>query len=273
MQIEFWGTRAGVPIGTSPPSHFGGHTACIHVRSRANQDFVFDWGTGAVALCSALQQRGTKRVAAFFSAHSWDRIQGIPFSSILFTSDFSARCISLQTPDSCLLQRLKQQMEYEFFPITFETVKATTSFTDLHCDIAPTEVDIQDGLGAKISVLPLRAASVYAAFRLQCQDQTLIHAVHVDWEHPFPTATALGEFCHQADLLITNAPGCRSAWDNLHALCQRAAVKRITISDYLPQHSDALLREMESRYATPKPLTPASQGFLQFAAAQLRIQI
>lgn len=273
MLIEFWGTRAGVPSGTSPVSPYGGHTACVSIRFSAGREFVIDCGTGVVGLSHSLQQRGVKRVIALFSAHSWDRIQGIPFASILFSPDFAVQCVALRTPDSCLWQRLNQQMEYEFFPIPLQSLSAQATFTDIASALPATETALHVDAANTVRVLPLRPAGSQAAFRLQSQEQSIVHAVHVDWGQPFPSAAQLVDFIQATDLLITNAPATFEAWGNMQHLCQQAAVQRIIISDYLPQHRDATLNKLESLYATAIAGAPDSRRSVQFASAQLRIQL
>ena len=81
LQVRFWGVRGSIPTPDAGNLGSGGNTACIEVRYGAEPPLIFDAGTGARRLFTALLKEAGGRPFSsniFLTHFHWDHIQGSP---------------------------------------------------------------------------------------------------------------------------------------------------------------------------------------------------
>ena len=111
---------------------YGGNTSCVELRTRAGTLIVFDCGTGARALGLSLLARGEPISGAMLLGHShWDHIQGFPFFGPAFAPGNAFTIYAPTGGDKQLSEVLAGQMEYTYFPVRLDQLKAQIDFHDL----------------------------------------------------------------------------------------------------------------------------------------------
>jgi phosphoribosyl 1,2-cyclic phosphodiesterase/GAF domain-containing protein len=130
--LRFWGTRGSIAKPGPTTVRHGGNTSCVELRSDAGTLVVLDCGTGAHGLGQALVAGGQARRGHILITHThWDHIQGLPFFAPLFAAGnewdiYAPRGIAEELRDT-----LAGQMQYAYFPVSLDQLRATVRYHDL----------------------------------------------------------------------------------------------------------------------------------------------
>jgi len=133
MLVRFWGTRGSLAKPGPTTVRYGGNTACVEVRAADGTLVVLDCGTGAHPLGQALLASGEQPVRGhLLITHThWDHIQGFPFFAPLFVPGSEWDVYAPGSGGHQLETTLAGQMEYTYFPVTLEQLRATLRCHDL----------------------------------------------------------------------------------------------------------------------------------------------
>lgn len=95
FEVRVWGARGTCPSPGPQTARYGGHTACVEVRSSDGDTVVLDAGTGIRALGSLLAQETMGNTTHLFLTHRHaDHVIGLPHFWPLFARDrrITLRC-------------------------------------------------------------------------------------------------------------------------------------------------------------------------------------
>ena len=142
MKLKLWGTRGSIPSPGPSTIKYGGNTACIQIEGSNKECIILDAGTGIRPLGIELMEKYKPLpVMHLLVSHThWDHIQGFPFFGPCYIPDTK---IEIKGPVHFLEEKTLQstfdvQMQYEFFPVSNEQLKADITYEPLD----ETEFDI-----------------------------------------------------------------------------------------------------------------------------------
>jgi CheY-like chemotaxis protein/phosphoribosyl 1,2-cyclic phosphodiesterase len=133
MQIQFWGTRGSLAKPGATTLRYGGNTACVAARAADGTLLMLDCGTGAHGLGLALLAAAERPIRGhILITHThWDHIQGLPFFLPLFEQGNEWDIYAPKGLGQSIKQTLAGQMQYRYFPVALEQLRATIRYHDL----------------------------------------------------------------------------------------------------------------------------------------------
>ncbi len=169
MKIKFWGVRGSIPVPGPRTVRYGGNTTCIEIRTDSGDLIVLDGGTGIFQLAQSLLKEMPVTTNVFITHSHWDHIQGLPFFIPLFVPGNKLKLhgafdlVSGRGID----QVMNVQLQYSFFPIRTEELKASIDYFTL----TPGQtVEIGD---AKITPILLNHPVVNFGYRIDCNGKSV----------------------------------------------------------------------------------------------------
>jgi phosphoribosyl 1,2-cyclic phosphodiesterase len=258
VKVTFWGTRGSLAKPGPATIRYGGNTSCVQVETRSGTLVVLDCGTGAHALGQELMQRAQPVTGHILISHThWDHIQGLPFFQPLFEPGNHWDIYGPRGLGDSLEGTLAGQMQYDYFPVTLDALRADVRYHDL----------VEGGLQvAEIQVRTryLNHPALTLGFRLEVDGATLAYICDHE-PHARYLATHAGElagedlahadFLRGADLVIHDAQytqgeyPAKAGWGHSTAdyavrICRAAAVPRLALTHHDPLHDDDALDHM-----------------------------
>ncbi len=252
-----------------PPSvtgTVGSNTSCVEMRTRNDELYILDMGSGLRELGNHLMQgefgQGQGCARIFLSHFHWDHIQGWPFFKPAYVR---GNRIEIYSRHPHLYSRLKRQQSAPFFPAAaWDDMKASIEFHQL--PDAPQQFDD----GVRVSSIVLDHPSKSYAYRFETPHSAFVYASDSTYRDLDEVSLRpYVEFFCDADLLIFDAQfslregfakhswGHSSAIVGLELAC-RAHVKRLALFHHDPDAKDVRLEElMENarKYATSIPFS------------------
>ena len=258
MKVTFWGTRGSLAKPGPGTVRYGGNTSCVQVETDAGTLVVLDCGTGAHALGQELMQREQPVNGHILISHThWDHIQGLPFFMPLFVPGNHWDIYGPRGLGDSLEGTLAGQMQYDYFPVTLDALRADVCYHDLvegALEIAEVEVRTRY----------LNHPALTLGFRLEVDGATLAYICDHE-PHARYLATHAGElagedlahadFLRGADLVIHDAQytqgeyPAKAGWGHSTAdyavrICRAAGVRRLALTHHDPLHDDDALDRM-----------------------------
>ena len=283
MHVRFWGTRGSLPKPGPDTLRFGGNTSCVEVGTVAGTLIVIDGGTGLHALGQEIVKAGKPRNGHLLISHThWDHIQGIPFFAPFFMADSHWHIFAPKGFGSTIEETLAGQMQYAYFPVRLDQMRARITFTEL----VEGAFEIAD---VRIRTQYLNHTALTLGFRLEADGTALVYASD---HEPYEVRLAGGnepltgkdlahaEFAKDADLLIHDGQftadeyDCRVGWGHsplpyATAVARTAHVRRLALTHHDPLRTDAELVRLigqqqlsEPQDSTLKDIFAATEGEL-----------
>jgi phosphoribosyl 1,2-cyclic phosphodiesterase len=134
MKIKYYGVRGSIPAPDPSTVKYGGNTLCVAVWDSDNL-LILDAGTGLRVLGNELMStpfgRGRGKGAFLFSHFHWDHIQGFPFFIPAYIPGNSFELYGPSIAGVSLEDTLRQQQEYQNFPVSMAEMPCKLAFTNL----------------------------------------------------------------------------------------------------------------------------------------------
>ncbi len=246
MKIEFWGTRGSIPSPGPDTIKYGGNTPCVAVTLEDGALLILDAGTGIRKLGLELEKNNQTIKGNIFITHShWDHIQGVPFFTPAYREGNEFNILGCASVNQQIQKSLSDLMLSPYFPVSFETLKATMNFIDRDHDALEVH-------NAKVELITINHPGDGLGFRITENGKVFVFLTDNELNSPQFNKTSYGdqvEFCRGADLLVHDAMYTREEWqekrgwghsyyvDALH-LAIDAGVKQLALFHHEPEHND-----------------------------------
>lgn len=134
MEIVLWGVRGSIPTPGRTTVKYGGNTTCVEVITESRSRIIIDGGSGIRLLGNALLAHMPLEASLFITHTHWDHIQGLPFFVPFFIPGNTFHVHGAFDPvyQKDLQTILTAQMEYCYFPVRSNELKADITYSDLH---------------------------------------------------------------------------------------------------------------------------------------------
>jgi phosphoribosyl 1,2-cyclic phosphodiesterase len=267
VKLTFWGTRGSFAKPGAGTVRYGGNTSCVEVETAAGTLLVLDCGTGAHELGQELLRRAQPVRGHLLISHThWDHIQGLPFFAPLFVPGNRWDVYGPRGLEGSLQGALAGQMQYTYFPVTLDALRAEVRYHDL------VEGSFEIG-EVRVQTRYLNHPALALGFRLEVDGVTVVyvcdHEPHVRDLAVRPGELmgedlAHAEFLRGADLVIHDAQYTageypeKAGWGHSTAeyavrICRAVGVRRLALTHHDPLHDDATIdRMMEDLRADPE---------------------
>jgi phosphoribosyl 1,2-cyclic phosphodiesterase len=220
----------------------GGNTTCVELLAN-NTRIIFDMGSGIRELGNSMLQSGDPltEMHIFMSHTHWDHIQGWPFFKPAYMPKYQ---INFYSPHGNFEQRLTEQQEFKFFPVSLNFMASKKEFKEF-----PPETTIEIN-GIKITNLELHHPGKCYGYRVEYEGKVFVFATDSEYNN-FTTQKFLKfiSFFGDADLLIFDAQYSfdqemqRVDWGHSSAfvgvdLSIQARVKNVALFHHEPDNDD-----------------------------------
>lgn len=181
---------------------YGGNTTCVIVTSNSGMVYILDCGSGIRAFGDELLGgdcgKGQGHLKILITHTHWDHIQGLPFFKPMY---IPGNLIEFYSPYETLEQSLKAQMDFTFFPASFE---GTASGKEFHLLKEGESLEIEPDLF--VDCYHLKHPGGSYAYRFREGEKSFVFAT--DAEFTGETLEKTGrrlDFFNNADLLILDS--------------------------------------------------------------------
>ena len=261
MKIKYYGVRGSIPTPGPHTVKYGGNTPCVAIWSADNL-VILDGGTGLRVLGDELMNtsfgHGQGQGTFLFSHLHWDHIQGFPFFKPAYIPGNFFKLYGPSHVDQTLEDAMRQQQQYQNFPILMEDMPATFTFTEL------TEGQILDINGVEITNRRLNHPGGVFAYRISSQGKSVVYAT--DTEHYSALDPRVLELADHAEVLIYDATYTPEQYKNHVAwghstyeegikIAKAAHVRGLHLFHYDPSHSDETVDAIVKRARKDFPNT------------------
>ncbi|MFC1869199.1 MBL fold metallo-hydrolase [Thermodesulfobacteriota bacterium] len=266
MLISFWGTRGSVSTPGRITEKYGGNTPCVSVRCQDIQ-IIFDAGTGirnlGIDLLEEIKREdNTPSLHLFLSHTHWDHIQGLPFFMPFYHKDTKLTIYGSPRKERFLASILKEQMDYEYFPVSMSALAADISIQEIG------EGKIRLGALTIEWQEQIFHPGDSVRYKVSLNGKKVVYATDVELDKMFnkirgneenkALALEFMNFISDADLLIGDAQYTEDeyyhkvGWGHtsipiLLDTAFQSHVKQLAIFHHDPQHSDKFLDELSIR--------------------------
>ena len=260
MQVTFWGVRGSVPAPGPEMNRYGGNTSCVELRTKTDQLFIVDLGTGAVRLGRQLLGtpfgKGQGEASIFFSHAHWDHIQGFPFFPPIFIPGNKFTVYGPGRSSSMLEGILEGQMNPHFSPLyTMKNLGAAIEVVAVDGMSKDPSFDCK-GVTVRARLNP-HGATKALAYRFEEDGRSLVYASDAGYPPGGPSED-VRQLYAGADVLIHDctyspedraermARGFSSIADATQAAVE-ARVKKLVMFHYDQDYSDDVVDALAER--------------------------
>ncbi len=225
-------------------SCYGGNSSCVYVEID-EEHLIFDGGSGLRVLGQELMERefgeGRGEAHLFLTHTHWDHIMGIPF---FIPMHVKGNRFTVYGVHKGLGDRLVRQQDYDFFPVSFQSLDADIRVLDLS-----ERKDLQIGK-ARLTWIENQHPGRSFSFRVDAHGKSLVYATDAEYKKLSPEDLQPAvEFFKGADLLIFDSQYTfiegieKEDWGHSSTfigvdLALAAGVKHIAFYHHEPTYSD-----------------------------------
>lgn len=251
MTVTFWGVVGSCPGANRNIADYGIATPCIEVRVD-DLLIILDSGTGIVPLGRKLNAERPLDMHLFITHTHWDHVLGMPFFSQAYMPDNKLNIYGLKREDITLENVFRGLMAYPYFPVTWDTMNADISFTEL----VPHEI-VALSKECKVVTFPTVHPGGNLAYAIHAGGKKMVYLTDLD--HGAMDYQEIIDFIKYADLLVYDANFTQdeyemeqyegwghSTWEFGLELAKEAYVKHLMIFHHGVHRQKDDLRELET---------------------------
>ncbi|MCB1644875.1 MAG: MBL fold metallo-hydrolase [Pseudomonadales bacterium] len=250
MLITFYGVRGSIAAPGPVTAKYGGNTSCVHIRTRAGVNLIFDAGTGIRKL--GMQMSGvTEPIFLLLSHGHSDHIQGFPYFDPIYQPDRVINICQGVEGNAAALTNLVEQMDGSNFPVRSQDLPSVLNIVDDPGGCAETQ-------SLSIKRIDLNHPGGGHAYRLEEDGVSVGYITDNELTPPGKPATSYAEwvdFCHGLDLLIHDAQYDEHDMPHKHGwghslisqvrqLAVDAQVRNLVMFHHDPMRTDSMLDEI-----------------------------
>jgi phosphoribosyl 1,2-cyclic phosphodiesterase len=292
VRVKFWGTRGTRPTPGKATLRYGGNTACVEVRTAADELLIIDSGSGIAELGNSL--KGPVRAHLLISHTHWDHIQGFPFFGPNFASGSQLTVIGPKGSMKSLQSAFADQMDPVYFPLTMDQMPVELDFKEMGAG------ETFEAAGVKITTHTMHHPIATFGYRLEEDGRSFVFATDQEpWSDPDalsdsvraykeqgrPAAeiealwpNAYIDWCRGADLLVhdaqysgeeyrTHVGWGHSSYDYALLVARLAGAHQLAFYHHDPMHSDHQIEAMVEE-ALGSESHRKHRGLIAFPAAE-----
>ncbi|MBF0368347.1 MAG: MBL fold metallo-hydrolase [Magnetococcales bacterium] len=285
MKIKFWGVRGSIACPGPKTLKYGGNTSCIEIRSDDNDLIILDAGTGIFQLAQTLFPELPLTCHIFITHTHWDHIQGLPFFIPSFIPGNNLNIYGAFDPveQRGISSILARQLEYSYFPVREEELKATTKYVTL-----AEHQTVQAG-SAKVTNIFMNHPVLNFGYKIECNGKTVfftgdheelynLYAPEDEDYHKYEKFMtqknkAILDFVRGVDVLIADTSYTRDdypakqgwghgTFDGNMRLAKEAGVKTMFFTHHEPTRDDANLEKVFQEALDRHPRKPGDPEYL-----------
>jgi phosphoribosyl 1,2-cyclic phosphodiesterase len=245
MKARIWGCRGSLATPGPETVRYGGNTSCLEVRARSGAVLVLDAGTGIRRLGISLMAERPAEVHLLLTHMHLDHVEGLGFFAPLFDPECSVRVWGPRPDERSLEERIAAYVSPPLFPVPFERIPATITFTEVWDD----EWEIG---GVRVMSAPVRHPGRTVGYRISENGNSV--AFVPDNEPALEPASGLA-IAADADVLFHDAQYTaaeyetrvgwgHSALPDFARFVGEAVPGKVVMFHHDPSHSDDTLEEM-----------------------------
>ncbi len=288
ITVTMWGVRGSYPAPGAPTAQIGGNTPCIQVQA-GNRLIILDAGTGIIGLGHRLveqYQADRKPITAtlLFSHTHHDHTQGFPFFTPTHLQPTTLYIFGPKTLQEDMQEVLARAMLPPVFPIMLDQLPCVRVVRNLNegevilLNNGHVEPQVfaeqRDAPPEAPDMVRIRVMRSYAhpqgvfVYRIEHNGKVVVYAT--DTEGYASGDQRLIRFVQNADLIIHDAQYTEaeyahpltpkqgwghSTWQMAISVAQAAHVRQLVLFHHDPDHSDAMLAEIEKQAQAVFPQT------------------
>ena len=245
MKVKFWGTRGSIPSPGKNTVKYGGNTTCVEVIPKNGKEIIIDAGSGIRLMVDKIISEGIKEISLLLTHSHWDHIQGFPFFTPIYNDNFSLNIYGVSPTFERLLDILKGQMDFIYWPVKFEHIDANVNFKKI--DNSGISID-----NVKINSIMTNHPLETHAFKFEESGKVFIFMTDNELDHPHTAKVPYKkhlEFVKDADVLVHDAQYKKeemkkfkgwghSSWQEVVSFAKKAGVKKLYLTHYDPDRND-----------------------------------
>ncbi len=130
MEVIFRGVRGSIAVPGANTLKYGGNTSCIQIKTNSGENIILDGGTGIRLVGQEMLSQLPIKCSIFITHTHWDHIQGLPFFLPFFIPGNNIDIYGTFDPiyKKNIKDILSQQMEYCYFPLRENDLKANITY-------------------------------------------------------------------------------------------------------------------------------------------------
>lgn len=201
MVIRCWGARGSIPVSGREYLKYGGDTTCIEIRTKDDDIFIIDAGSGIRRLGIALLKERRYNYNLFITHGHWDHLIGFPFFKPIYFSSVSINMFGCAYAQSTVRDMISRVMAPPHFPVDYEDIRCTISYHEA-CGEAFNLKSM------KITSIPISHPNQGVGYRFEEEGRVFVFLTDNELSHihegglPYESYR---DFCRGADLLIHDA--------------------------------------------------------------------
>lgn len=261
MRIKFWGVRGSIPVPGPQTSEYGGNSSCYELRLSDDRLIIFDAGTGIRLLGQKLAKDGPRRMHLMLSHGHMDHVHGFPFFGPAYIHKNKITVVGCAQTGRSVKDLLRRQMGDLYFPVEYDGLPATMEYMD-HCGHGCDSGGCLKVGKARIFTHGINHPGGGISYKVVERGSSMVYMTDNELMSDNPDAFDFDEFVEfveGVDVLLHDAQYTpkeyesytkgwgHSRYTDVARLAAEAAVKKVVLIHFDPDHNDRKVAWMEKK--------------------------